>query len=200
MTTLAHAGVEFGAHVLFLSTDKVFDGAASNRAADDPPSPKTDYGEQKAETEKIIFALGDAAGIVRFAKILDGNAALFTDWIEALRRGQEISAFEDMAMAPVPLDAAVAVLAAAADRNMSGVVQVSGPRDVTYAEVARHIARRLNADPGLVRPTSARESGIPLEQTPVHTTMDTRRIEKELDIRIPDAFEVIDDLYGLAAT
>ncbi|NQU61777.1 MAG: sugar nucleotide-binding protein [Rhodospirillales bacterium] len=195
---LAKADVTAGAHVLFLSSDKVFDGAIANRDAEDEPNPATAYGRQKAEAEKNILALGNGAGVVRFAKVLDRGSKLLAGWIESLNKGKEISAFGDMTMAPVPLALAVDILAAATDKKFSGVLQVSGPKDISYADAARHIAKGLGKDPELVLETSARNAGIPKEQTPPFTTMDSRRLESDLGFHVPEPFAMLDELYGLS--
>jgi len=46
-----------GTHVIFLSTDKVYDGSGKFRSPDDEVSPITEYGRQKAEVERSILKL-----------------------------------------------------------------------------------------------------------------------------------------------
>ena len=45
---------ERGTYVIFLSTDKVYDGSRKYRSPDDNISPITEYGRQKAEVEEFI--------------------------------------------------------------------------------------------------------------------------------------------------
>jgi dTDP-4-dehydrorhamnose reductase len=197
MTALATAGVEAGAHVLFLSTDKVFDGTEACCGTADQRNPVTEYGRQKAEAEQNILALGDNVGVVRLTKVLDSGLALFKGWVESLGLGQPIQAYRDMTMAPVSLETVVHVLSQAAAKRMGGILQVSGPRDVSYEDAARHFARRLGADSVLVQATETPRDKDTPETPPRHTTMDTRRLAEEFGINISDAFDVLDDVYGL---
>ena len=66
-----------------------------------------------------------------------------------------------MVFSPVPLDAVTAALAAVGGRRFAGIIQVSGERDVSYGEVAAHLAERLAVDPGLVRPVGVASRGLP---------------------------------------
>jgi dTDP-4-dehydrorhamnose reductase len=47
-------------------------------------------------------------------------------------------------------------IAALMQDRARGVFQLSGQRDITYADAARYLAERLNADPELVKAVSAR--------------------------------------------
>ena len=197
MAALAKEGVRRGIHILFLSSDKVFDGTIPHRKADDPRCPKTEYGKQKADAEQLILAMKGEPGVVRFSKVLDSEAPLLTGWIESLTTGNGIDAFSDMTMAPVPVDIAVNALIAATEDKLSGILQVSGPEDITYADAARHLASKLNADAALVNEGTTAQAGFPLEKSPQNTTLDTRRLFQEFGIDVPPATRVLDSLYGI---
>jgi dTDP-4-dehydrorhamnose reductase len=165
-----------GAHVVFLSTNQVFDGIGPRQPALARPNPQTEYGRQKAETERELLASGQAT-VVRFTKVLGPSPPLFRSWLNALRKGEPIEPFHDMAIAPIPLTFAVDVLKSAGDRRLGGVVQASGEMDISYAEIARALAARLQADPDLIRPISIADRGVSREAAPWNTTLDASRIE-----------------------
>jgi len=71
------------------------------------------------------------------------------------------------------------------------IAQLSGPRDITYAEAGRFLASRIGADPRLVEPVSACDAGMPRGATPRHTTLDSSAIASKYGSTVPDAFEVI---------
>ena len=179
-----------GAHVVFLSTNQVFDGSRPHRLASDPTCPQTEYGRQKAEAERGILDLGGA--VVRLTKVMAEVPPLFRSWDAALREGRTIAPFEDLFFSPVPLDAVMRTLVEVGARRLSGIVQVSGACDVSYADVAK----RLAADRDLVRPVSVASKGIRPEAAPRFTTLDCSRLNCELSIAIPAVFETIDSLFG----
>jgi dTDP-4-dehydrorhamnose reductase len=183
--------------VLFLSTDKVFDGMRPNVAVETPPNPVSEYGRQKAAAEAAIrtrMARGAPLAILRLAKVVSPGMPLLTQWIRMMASGEPVRAFSDMMMAPTP----VAIVAEALERLLAepttGIFQLTGPRDVSYSEVAFYLARRLGADPALVRSVSAYSAGLPAGSTARHTTLDSAGLRERFGVTVPDAWPVIDDL------
>ncbi len=183
--------------VLFLSTDKVFDGTRPRLPATAPPCPVSEYGRQKAEAEAMLSERarqGAPMAILRLAKVVSPGMGLLRQWIARLGRGESIRAFDDMMMAPTP----VALVAAAIERLLAqadtGIFQLTGPRDISYSEIATHMARLLRADPALVAPVSAYSAGLPPGSTARHTTLDSSALRERFGIVAPDPWEVIDRL------
>jgi dTDP-4-dehydrorhamnose reductase len=187
-----------GVPVLFLSTDKVFDGTRPHVPAETPPCPVSEYGRQKAAAESALVApmrRGDPAAILRLAKIVSPGIALLRGWIASLSAGKPIRAFHDMQMAPTP----VALVAEAIERLLAepstGIFQLTGPRDIAYSEIALRLADRLGADPALVEKVSAYSAGLPPGSTAPHTTLDSTALRQRFGIAVPDAAPVIDELF-----
>lgn len=189
---LARTLARRGAVVLFPSTNLVFDGSRPFERADAPVAPATEYGRQKAEAERLLLGMAGPIGIVRFTKVLGPRAPLLARWAGDLRQGRPVHPFADMVLAPVPLEFAVDVLVRAARERMGGILQVSGPQDVSYEAVARHIARRVGASETLVQPVEAAASGFRPEHVPRHTTLDMTRLQRELGMTPPDVWATID--------
>jgi dTDP-4-dehydrorhamnose reductase len=183
--------------VLFLSTDKVFDGTRPNVTFETPPNPVSEYGRQKSAAEAAIrtrMAEGAPLAILRLAKVVSPGMPLLRQWIRMLAAGEPVRAFRDMMMAPTP----VAIVAGAIERLIAepatGIFQLTGPRDVSYSEVAFHLARRVGADPALVQPVSAHSAEQPPGSTARHTTLDSTALRQRFGISVPDAWPVIDAL------
>jgi dTDP-4-dehydrorhamnose reductase len=186
-------------HVLFLSTNQVFDGSRANVPADAPHSPVSEYGRQKALSEGALIghmARGAPVAILRLAKVMSPRMVLIRDWIDALKQGKPIRAFRDMAMAPVPATLASDVILALMQKRAEGIFQLTGPRDVSYADTARHLAARFGADPRLVEETSALDNGQPVGAIPRNTTLDSSAIRERFALQCPDAWPVIDTVLG----
>lgn len=194
---LAKVLVKSGSFVVFPSTNLVYDGSVPFRKANDPVCPLTEYGRQKAEAEGRLLALGNLISIVRFTKILTPETQLFKGWLKSLRNNEAIHPFSDMVMAPVPLFFAVDVLRCVADMRLSGIVQVSGERDVTYEEFSRCIARCIGASPSLVQAIKSEKSGIIPETAPKHTTLDTAKLKRVLGVQPPNLESTINESFIL---
>lgn len=183
-----------GVYTLFLSSNQVFDGDTPNVPADHPFRPLSEYGRQKIQAEAAILermAKGAPLGILRISKALSPDYQLFQDWIEALLSGEPFQAFDDMTFAPVPIGLAVRAVTALLEDKKPGVFQLSGPRDVTYAEVGRHFAKELGVSPDLIQPVSAYSAGMPEGSTPQNTTLDSTLLRERYGVTVPDVWETL---------
>lgn len=164
---LAQKAREANATPVLVSTNLVFDGSRALRRTDEPPCPTTTYGRQKAEAESLVLAQGGA--VIRPGKIMPPfpGPALLTDWQQTLNNGEPVTAFHDLMIAPVALNDVLALLTEVSP----GITHLSADHDVSYFQVAQHIAKRIGADPGLVQRASAKQAGIPEVERPLHTTL-----------------------------
>jgi dTDP-4-dehydrorhamnose reductase len=194
--TLAQMLVDRGAFVVFLSTDRVYDGAIPFRRAEDTVCPQTEYGRQKAEAERQLLPLGARVAIVRLTKVLGENVQLFYRWVNALKNGETIYPFSDMVMAPVPLAFVARVLDYVVERRLSGIVQVSGSEDVSYARIAGFIAVALGIGSVLVQPSRAEAAKLSLEHIPLYTTLDTTRLREELGLEPPQTWVTLSSILS----
>jgi dTDP-4-dehydrorhamnose reductase len=188
-----------GIHVIFLSTTQVFDGCTPQAPADAPTAPVSEYGAQKARAEAGLRSLmGRTApvAILRLAKVVSPQTVPLCGWKAALaaRRSIHPPAFDDMTMAPTPIGAVARAIEAMMSDRVSGVFQLTGPRDVTYAEAARYLARRLGADLSLVETKGFASARLPVGAAPPHTTLDSTALRERYGIVVPDAWEVLDEL------
>ena len=186
IAALAEYLVNRGAFVIFLSTNRVFDGSVPHCLPDDPISPVTEHGKQKAEAEHQISKWGDCAAIVRLTKIIKSPFPLFSRWADSLEKEDVVSPFADMSMAPVPLNCVISILRIVADLRLPGILQVSGEEDISYAEAACLGARLLGFDVGLVKPITVLESGSYMEPVPANTTLNIDCLKHILGIVPPD--------------
>jgi dTDP-4-dehydrorhamnose reductase len=188
-------------YVLFLSTNQVFDGSRPQVPVATPLGPVSEYGRQKARTEtrlQAMTAAGAPVGILRLAKIVAPGMALLRQWQEALAAGRPVHAFHDMVMAPTPIGVAAAAITALLAERCSGIWQLTGPRDISYAEVATYIARHLDADRALVRPVAA--AGMPEGSTPRNTTLDSSALRARFGIATPAPWPTIEGVLSPSET
>ena len=188
-----------GIYVLYLSTDKVFDGTRPHMPADAPLSPISEYGRQKAQTDahfQRMITAGAPVGILRLAKIFTPGTGLFPQWRAALAAGTPVRAFRDMMVAPTLAEDVAAAIAALLGARESGVWQLSGACDIGYAEAATYIARRIGADPALVEAVAAAPAAMPPGSTPLHTTLASSALAARFGIAPREPWPVIDAILN----
>jgi dTDP-4-dehydrorhamnose reductase len=139
-----------------------------------------------------MLAEGSAVGILRLAKIVSPGMPLLRQWQAALAAGQSIRPFHDMVMAPTPAGVAAAAIAALLADRATGIWQLTGSQDVSYAEIGGHIAQQIGADPALVQPIAAASAGMPEGSTPRHTTLDSGALQRLFAIAAPEPWPTIE--------
>ena len=188
--------VERGAFVVRLSSSAVFDCRIPRVRADRPTDPRSIYGRLQAEAEEAVLGLGKNASILRLTKIMTSDFALIRNWIAALARGDSIEAFEDHALCPLPLASVVDAATAVLELGQGGIFQVSGAADISYADLARHLVRRLGLPSAKVVPVRAVDKGVPADEVTPFTSMDTARLTAITGFVPPEPLSVFDDIFG----
>ncbi len=193
---LANRLVAEGAFVVFVSTNAVFDGTRPFRRADEAVCPTTAYGRQKAEAERLLLTLGRSVAGLRLTKVLHPEQSLFVGWKRGLSKRHPVRPYSDMVLAPVSIDLVGETLMRIGQAGEPGLYQLSGDGDIGYVDAARHMARRLGAGAELVEPTTSRNGGLKFHPFR-YTSLDTSRVTSQFGIDPPNAFDVIDDVFGL---
>jgi dTDP-4-dehydrorhamnose reductase len=185
-----------GAHVVFLSTNAVFDGDAPFRRAEEEPDGATAYGRSKADAEALVRAIEPDAAVLRLTRVFVPGEPLLASWRDRLRAGSEVDAFADMVAAPVSLAHAVTALCAIARRRPRGVLQLSARREVTYVEIARHIAAGVGAPAERVRAVSAADHGVGPGEAPRHASLACEELLAGFGLSPIEPFAVVDEAIG----
>jgi dTDP-4-dehydrorhamnose reductase len=128
--------------------------------------------------------------------VLTPNNKLLNGWLEQLKRGRYVSAYSDHHMAPVTLDDAIAGLLAISDNSAAGLFQLSGARDISYFDAARHLAWIAGVRSDLVNPARASDGGLAAEEIIRFSSLDTSRLEALTGWKAPDPCAVLDALFS----
>ncbi len=156
--------VAAGCHVVFLSSNTVFDGSRPFYTVDDATAPLNNYGRFKLAVEQYIAALpgpmpapaaagaqaaaavraSGSAAVLRLSKVITPDAPFIVNWERAAAAGEPVRAFHNKLLSPIALDHVVAGIATMIDWRQRGVYHLAGDEEVSYAEFAR---RHFAADP-----------------------------------------------------
>jgi dTDP-4-dehydrorhamnose reductase len=167
-----------GRRLVFTSTDLVFDGSRPWNREADPAEPLLAYGRTKREAEPAVLATpgGVVARIcLLFGASRCGRPYFFDRAIDALRKGQPQSFFEDEYRTPLDLSTAADVLVRLAESDHSGLYHVAGRERVSRFELMRRAATVLGLDPLLVRPNRRADANLP-EPRPADVSLDTSKL------------------------
>ncbi len=173
-----------GAFVVFLSSNQVFDGTIANVPAHHPQNPQNEYGCQKTAVENYLSKWPKQAAIIRLTKVV-GPDSIFFRWAQSMLKGHIIHPFTDMVVSPIPLIAVISILRLIGDRQLGGIWQISGEKDIAYSEAASLIAKNLGVNINIIKSFSTVEAGLNFEINPDNTTMDTTKLSQKFGLTTP---------------
>jgi len=182
--------------VVFLSSNAVFNGKKCGYLENDPPSPVSLYGEYKAAAEKKMLEISNNVSIIRLTKVLTANHPLIIAWIKALSQSKPINAFDDRMVCPITVHDVTRCLKVIGEKKLTGILHLSGEKDITYYELAQHLADLIGADKTLIRPTSASHTELSTNARLRYTRLDMTQSKEILGVASPPIAALLNNLYG----
>jgi len=176
-----------GTHLIYVSTNAVFDGKRAPYREDDAANPVNKYGGLKVECERLVRETLTRWTIVRPILMYGWNHVVTrpnpATWIyEKLMRGETIKMVDDVWENPLYNVQCGHALWAAIRKRPDGVFHLAGKDSVNRFEFATQVAQAFGLDASLIeRVTSGAFPGI--APRPRNTTFVTTRMEKELGVK-----------------
>ena len=186
---VADAAHAVGAHVVYISTDYVFDGSKSSPyEEDDAPNPQSVYGSSKLVGER---ALGASDAIVRIAWVCGFYGSNMVKTILRLAEQPQLKFVDDQIGNPTFADDAAAMIVRIAIEKRSGTWHVTNQGDVSWYEFAREVLIAGGFDPNKVAPIKThdlqppRPARRPFNSVLNNTSLKNAGIALLPDFRIP---------------
>ena len=152
---IADAAHAVGAHVVYISTDYVFDGSKTSAYDEgDTPNPQSVYGASKLEGER---ALGPNDAIVRIAWVCGFYGGNMVKTILRLAEQPQLKFVDDQIGNPTFADDAAEMIVRLATEKRPGTWHVTNQGDVSWYEFAREVLMAAGFDAGKVAPIKTRE-------------------------------------------
>ena len=188
-----------GTPVIFLSSSAVFDGNAICPNEDVDYSYTTEYGKQKAATERALTSLGDDMKIVRLTKVLSVQTEICRKFRNNLRTGKNVEAFDDLMFSPISLQFVCDSLIQIASSKVHGVFHLSGDCEISYFTLAQMFADGIRgASREQVRSNSALDAKTPVLFRPLHPALGMARTRLECGIE-PEPIQRFLSQFGISA-
>lgn len=155
---LAAACARHGARLVHISTDYVFDGAATAPYAEDAPtSPRSAYGRSKLAGERAVLGtLPDTGYVVRTAWLYGEHGGNFVATMARLAAARDtLDVVDDQRGQPTwSMDVAARVVELVRADAPAGVYHATNSGETTWFGLARAVFTQLGLDPERVRPTT----------------------------------------------
>lgn len=181
-----------GTHLIFISTDFVFDGENGPYGEEATPNPLNYYGWTKFETEKLIQKSTINWTIIRTNLVYgighDLSRSNIVLWVKhGLEMGKEMSLVDDQIRTPTLAEDLAAGCLLVAEKGATGIYNISGKDLLTPYDMANLTAEYFGLDKRrIIRTNSSHFSQI--AQRPIKTGLLIGKAQKILGFE-PKSFE-----------
>ncbi len=175
-------------HLIYVSTDYVFDGEKGLYRENDTPSPVNYYGLTKLVGEELVRTSDLLYTIVRPSTIygVGGSKKSFAEYVaEKLSRGEKVRALVDQYVSPTHNTLLAMAVAEIVEMRPMGVLHVAGERMNRY-QFATKIAEALGLPVELVEKASIKDMKHWIAKRPRDSSLDTSKARSLLKTRFYD--------------
>lgn len=156
---IAHTARRLGAHLIFVSTDYVFDGNVGHYREGSLRKPINHYGYTKLLAERSVAKVSTLYSIARASVIYGAHAASgkvnFALWLlESLKAGKPVNVLRDQYVCPTLNSNLAEMLLELAEKRIEGAFHLSGATRVSRYEFAEEICKTFEYDASLLHPIS----------------------------------------------
>jgi dTDP-4-dehydrorhamnose reductase len=170
-------------HIVYVSTDYVFDGERGMYRETDIPSPINYYGLTKLVAEELVRSSDLLYTVVRTSAIYGrgGSKKSFAEYVvEKLRRGELVKALVDQYVSPTHAGLLAEAIAEIVEAKPLGILHVAGPRMSRY-DFAVRVAEAIGLDKSLIEKATMEEmAGGWIARRPRDSSLDTSKARELL--------------------
>ncbi|HAV15431.1 MAG TPA: hypothetical protein DCX25_03810 [Candidatus Pacebacteria bacterium] len=143
---------ETGAHVVYLSTECVFDGEKDMYKEHEEKHPKNWYGETKSEGENALLSLGIDLSIIRSViayRPMD-STTVFGKIVDAYKKGIKFPAVSNQFFMPTHAEDIISAIEHITHNHLFGTFHIVPPEHITPLSFALEIGTHFGYDTSLV--------------------------------------------------
>ncbi|MFB6186467.1 MAG: dTDP-4-dehydrorhamnose reductase, partial [Halobacteriaceae archaeon] len=194
-SNVAKAANQLGAHYIYLSSDYVFPGNASESpyAEDDPVFPPNYYAQTKLAGEQAA-KIPEHWTVLRPSVIYGTKSENFVTWaLGELRSGNEISIVNDQVSRPTYAPDLARACIEIGEKNLTGLYHSTGPSSLNRFEFTKQLAKSFDLDDDLVKPITTEEFGQEAPR-PTDSSLSSSKLYKDLGWEFKEPVVAFDDM------
>ena len=176
--TVADICKKYGAYLIYISTDYVFDGRKNSPyTVDDRKNPLSVYGQSKSEGEDVVLGSSGRNAVLRTSWLFGHSKRNF---VEAILRNAKsnkmIRVVADQVGSPTYTEDLAVLIIERLKKQCAGIFHGTSEGICSWAEFAREILKHSSMDTQIVEVTS-QEYGAKAER-PKNSVMDKSRLDE----------------------
>ena len=183
-------------HLIYISTDSVYDGIKGNLSEEDQVNPLNIYGQTKLEGER---AIGEWPWSLVLRTNLFGwniqEKKSLGEWILfELSANKSINGFQDAIFSTIYTMELARVIDIALQKGLTGVYNCGSSDACSKYEFALKIADRFGLDQSLIKSISIDDFQFQARRGK-NLSMNTKKIQEDLDYHLPSIDQSVDKFY-----
>lgn len=185
---------EKGFHVIYFSSDNVFDGASGNYTEESCTNPINKYGSMKAEMEQYILRNVPEAYILRIPKVVspqNKKQNVFTEWLNQAESGS-IRCIKGNYISFVCIEDIYQSCLVAIEKRMHGLYNIVGDESFSRAELAGKFYKKLGITDVDIRECDIQEFNFK-EKRPLNISMSNMKFKSETGYQFMSMDDVIQE-------
>jgi len=181
-----------------ISTDAVFNGKKQGKYEEsDLADPQNVYAKTKLDGENAVKQAYPSALIARvnfFGFSVHGNRSLAEYFLYNLQKENPIKGFTDVEFCPLYVRTLSRILIDMVNNGLSGLYHVVGSETISKYQFGIMLADVFHFDSALISPTSVEDVRL-IAQRSHNLALNTKKLESNLPIHLPDVKQGLDDLF-----
>ncbi len=186
-----------GLHLIYISSDAIFDGTEKNNLEQTVPNPLGVFGNTKVESESIICKNLESYCILRTSNLFgwDNKQQNFAQWIiQELSQNKTIQVISDQIITPSYCPNIAEIILEFTEKKINGIYHAAGKESITRADFAKKIANTFNLNEKLLIPTPLSELNLDMKRGK-NCSLDTTKIQSVSKTPILSIDEALFDMY-----
>ncbi len=159
-------------HIIYISTDFVFDGIEGNYDEEAIAEPVSFYGQTKLHSEKLIQQTSIPWAVIRtslvYGNSISGTRSNIITWVKKeLEEGRQIKVVSDQVRTPTYVEDLAAGIVLVIQKKATGIFHISGKDILTPYEIAVQTASFFNLPNRLITKVSSDTFTQPAKRPPI---------------------------------
>jgi len=151
---VARACEKFGARMIYVSTDLVFDGSRGAYREDETPIPTTVYGRTKLDGERYAMEECSNTAICRTGGVYGPGSPLLEWFAKEVSAGRSVEAFTDVFNSPTYAMNLAEMIDVTIQRGLTRILHTAGSERIDRFHFFREYARQFGFDETVISPAS----------------------------------------------
>ena len=185
--TLVSESKTRGIHLIYISTDSVFDGKKRGAYTEkDLPNPMNIYARTKLEGEEVVLAIEE--GLVLRTNIFGWTrqGKSFGEWIiNGLRKQEPLTMFTDVFFSPISTYGFAKVIKECIKKGTTGLFHAAGKAVLSKCDFAFEVASAFGLPATCINPVQLNDVKLGAPR-PQNMALDSSKIANALGIFLPD--------------